>query len=89
MEPPHGLVDVMEKVGAGRDQAIDQSVFDEIHDQPAHPRGYHRPGHPHHDHDPVAEHVVPDLIGGGEIPSLERNTLHFLEQGSHILPAVD
>ena len=86
---PQGFVDIVEQVGAGGNQAVDEAVFDEIdHGAPQTCR-HHGPRHTHHDHHPVAEHLFPDVISGGQIPALEGDALHLLQQRRDVLASVD
>ena len=89
MEPAQGFMDIVEEVGAGRNQAIDEAALEHIDHQPSHAGGDQRSGHPHHDHDPVAEHPLPDLVSGGQRTPLKGYPLHFLEQSRNALSTIN
>src|SRR2546422_11400985 len=74
---------------SGGAQAIDERFFDKENDRAAHPRRPQGPRHAHHDHDAVLEHLLPNVVGGGKVPALERDALHLFEQAGDVFPAVD
>jgi hypothetical protein len=72
-------MNIVKKVGAGGDQAIDQAILDHVDHQPPHPGGHHGARHAHHDHDAISQHLFPDLISGGEVTALEGDALHLFQ----------
>ena len=89
MQPAQRLMNIVKKIGAGGDQAIDQAILDQVDHQPPHPGGHHGAGHAHHDHDAIAQHLFPDLIGDGEVAALEGDALHLFQQRRDALAAID
>ena len=76
MEISQRLMQVVEEVRAGGNQAIDQPVFDHADHQPAHPGGNHGAGHAHHDGAAVAQHFFPNLKRQAKLLALEGRALH-------------
>ncbi len=70
------LVQVVEEVGAGGNQAVDQPVLDHAHHQPPHSGRNHGARHSHHDGAAVAEHLFPDFESQSELLALEGGALH-------------
>ncbi len=70
------LVEVVVEVGAGRDQAVDVAVRDEVGDDQPQPAGAEGARHPEEDRAVAAEHLFPDAARDREIPPLKRNALH-------------
>ena len=73
------FVQIVIQVGAGRDEAVDVAVGDEMRDDQAQAAGAQRAGHPQEDRHVVVEHLLPDAVRRREIASLERNPLHARE----------
>ena len=74
--PAARFVQVVVEVGAGRDEAVDVAVGDEVRDDQPQAAGAERAGHAEEDRAVVAEHLLPDAARGGEIAPLKRNALH-------------
>ena len=76
VEVTQGLMQVVEEVGARRNQAIDQPVFDHANHQPAHSGRDHGARHAHHDGAAVAQHLLPHFERQAELLALEGGALH-------------
>ena len=64
--PAAAFVEIVIEVRAGRHQAVDEPVLDQIgHDQ-AQAAGAQRAGHPHEDRDIVSEHLLPHAVSDAE-----------------------
>ena len=73
------LVQIVVQIGAGRDQAVDVPVGDQVGDDHPQPAGAESAGHAEKDGAIVAQHLLPDAARRGEIAALKRNALHALE----------
>ena len=71
-----GFVQVVIEVGAGRDEAVDVALGDEMGDDHPQPAGAECAGHAEEDRAVAAEHLLPDAPRGGEIAPLKRNAFH-------------
>lgn len=71
---------VVENLGAGRDDHVDEPFFDQVSNDPAHPGGDDRPGDPQPDGDLfLAEDLLPDGKGLAERLTLETGQEHLIE----------
>ena len=74
------LVQVVIQVRAGRHQAVDVAMLDQVRDDHAQTARAERAGHPHEDRHVVAEHLLPHAMRDAEGAPLERNALHLFEK---------
>ena len=74
------LVKIVIQVRAGRDQAVDVAMLDQVRDDHAQAAGAERAGHPHEDRHVVAEHLLPDAMRDAERAPLKRDALHLFEK---------
>ena len=70
------LVQIVIQIRAGRDQAVDVAVLDQMRDDQPHAAGAERAGHAEEDRAVAAEHLLPDAPRGREVAPLKRDALH-------------
>ena len=70
------FVQVVIQIGAGRDQAIDVTVLNQMGDDQAQAAGGQRARHAEKNRHIVFQHLLPDAMRGREVASLEGNPLH-------------
>ena len=70
------LVEIVVEVRAGRDQAVDVAVGDQVRDDQAQAAGAQRARHAEEDRDVVLEHLLPDAMRGREVAALKGDALH-------------
>jgi hypothetical protein len=81
MPIPTALKDVMEHVGAGGNDDIDELHLDHVPEDPPHPSRYHRSGETHEDYaSRVIEHLSKGFKAFVDIPALKRGVLKGLDQ---------
>ncbi len=76
------LVQIVVEVRAGRHQAVDVAVLDQMCGDEPHAAGAERAGHAEEDRAVVSEHLFPDAPRGREVAALEGN---FLHPGEHLV----
>ena len=70
------LVEIVVQIGAGRNEAVDVAVLDQVRDDHPQSTGAERARHTQEDRAVVAEHLLPDAARGREVAPLKRNALH-------------
>ena len=76
---PARFVQVVIEVRAGRDEAVDVAVQDEMRDDEPQAAGRQRARHAQEDRHIVLQHLLPDAVRGGEVAALKRDPLHARE----------
>ena len=70
------FVQVVVQIRAGRDQAVDVPMLNEVGDDQAQAAGGQSAGHAEENRHIVFQHLLPDAMRGREIAPLEGNPLH-------------
>ena len=70
------FVQIVIEVRAGRHQAVDVAVEDQVRDDQAQAPRRQRAGHPEKNRHVVLQHPLPDAVCRGEVAPLKRNPLH-------------
>ena len=83
------FMQIVIQVRAGRHEAVDVPVGDEMRDDQPQAAGAERPGHAEENRDVVFEHLLPDTMRRGEIAPLERDPLHAEQDLISAEPALD
>ena len=84
-----GFVQIVIEVRAGRDQAVDVAVEDQVGDDQAQAPRRQRARHAEKNRHVVLQHPLPDAVRRGEIASLKRNPLHAREHLIRAEPSLD
>src|SRR5438309_8229449 len=77
------------QVRAGRHEAVDVPIGDEMRDDQTQAAGAERPGHAEKNRDVAFEHLLPDAMRRSEIAPLERDSLHAEQDLIGAEPALD
>ena len=83
------LVQIVIEVRAGRDEAVDVAIGDQVRDHQPQTAGGERARHAQEDRHVVLQHLLPDAVRGGEIASLKRDPLHASEDLIRRQPRLD
>ena len=73
------FVEIVIQVRAGRHQAVDVAVQDQMRDDQTQTAGGQRARHPQEDRDVVLQHLLPDAVRRREVAPLKRDPLHARE----------
>jgi hypothetical protein len=83
MMTPECFVQIMKDKAAGKDQNVNETVFDDVGQQASHARGDQRAGGGHGNRGGITQHVEPDAMSLRQLAASKAAAFHFFQESGY------